>query len=262
VTAPDRSGCIAFLRRVWSEIGFGRVPIIRSAPRFDVAHRPDARTRCRWRADAGGDGWPASSRLHNAEACRRLTPPRLSEWVKGKGSPIHLTLVLRAWIPNVAALVRAAVARFSELGASVEEISIPWGGPGPSWSGFFWFRHQTGRKPLLEEMGKQMDPGLVACIREAEYPVDAYQAGARTEDALHRDIIAVRNWTFLLTPSVFRRAFPAEKLMPEHWPSHPGLDFLGRSFPTVQYVVEPGIERAVWITGRVAGRNANRWPAV
>ena len=79
--------------------------------------------------------------------------------------------------PDVAALVKAAVLRFSELGAHVEEVSIPWGGPGPELIRFFWSAHMTSRKPLLAKWEKQMDPGLVACIRDAEnIRVDEYQA--------------------------------------------------------------------------------------
>ena len=67
-----------------------------------------------------------------------------------------------------------------------------------------------------------MDPGLVACIKDGavvsipDYVLKrerkmAYIAG------IHRWF---EDWDFLLTPAVSVAAFPAEKLMPDHWPNH------------------------------------------
>jgi aspartyl-tRNA(Asn)/glutamyl-tRNA(Gln) amidotransferase subunit A len=67
-----------------------------------------------------------------------------------------------------------------------------------------------------------MDPGLVACIRAAtDVSVADYQLARERKMAyvasIHRWF---QNWDFLLTPAVSVAAFPAEKLMPEHWPQH------------------------------------------
>jgi aspartyl-tRNA(Asn)/glutamyl-tRNA(Gln) amidotransferase subunit A len=87
---------------------------------------------------------------------------------------------------------------------------------------FFWSAHQTNRKPLLERWEKQMDPGLVACIRDAEnIRIDQYQAARERKMHYVADIHRwFENWDFLLTPSVSVAAFPADQLMPNHWPSH------------------------------------------
>src|SRR5579872_6806916 len=56
---------------------------------------------------------------------------RLHDGVRGKRIAYSPDLGHARVDPDVAALVRAAALRFSELGAHVEEVKIPWGGPGP-----------------------------------------------------------------------------------------------------------------------------------
>jgi aspartyl-tRNA(Asn)/glutamyl-tRNA(Gln) amidotransferase subunit A len=148
---------------------------------------------------------------------------RLSEGIKGKKIAFSPDLGVARVDPDVAALVKSAATRFSELGAHVEEVVIPWGKPGPELIRFFWSAHVTSRKPLLDRWENQMDPGLVACIRAAEnIRIDEYQAARERKMRYVADIHRwFENWDFLLTPSVSVAAFPAEKLMPDHWPSHP-----------------------------------------
>jgi aspartyl-tRNA(Asn)/glutamyl-tRNA(Gln) amidotransferase subunit A len=67
-----------------------------------------------------------------------------------------------------------------------------------------------------------MDPGLVACIKAAHnYSVTEYQLMRERKmlyiASMHRWF---EDWDFLLTPSVSVAAFPAELLMPKHWPQH------------------------------------------
>src|SRR5271165_1735651 len=148
---------------------------------------------------------------------------RLGDWVKGRKIAYSPDLGVARVDPDVAALVKSAAMRFSDLGAHVEEVSIPWGGPGPELTRFFWSAQRTSRKPLLAKWEPQMDPGLVACIHDAEnIRVDDYQAARERKMRYVTDIHRwFENWDFLLTPSVSVAAFPAEKLMPDHWPSHP-----------------------------------------
>ena len=148
---------------------------------------------------------------------------RLREGIKGKRIAWSPDLGVARVDPEVAALVKAAALRFSELGAHVEEVTIPWAQPGPELIRFFWSAHMTTRKPLLARWENQMDPGLVACIRDAEnITVDAYQAARDRKMRYIADINTwFEDWDFLLTPSASVAAFPAERLMPAHWPSHP-----------------------------------------
>ncbi len=147
---------------------------------------------------------------------------RLHEGVKGKKIAYSPDLGHARVDPDVAALVRRAAERFTELGATVEEVKTPWAAPGPELVRFFWSAHLTRLQPYLEKWASQMDPGLVACIEASEnVSIAEYQAARERKmpyiASIHRWF---EDWDFLLTPSVSVAAFPAEKLMPDHWPRH------------------------------------------
>ena len=67
-----------------------------------------------------------------------------------------------------------------------------------------------------------MDPGLVACIQASNnVSVADYQRARERKMSYIADIHRwFEDWDFLLTPAVSVAAFPAEKLMPDHWPQH------------------------------------------
>ncbi|HET8997409.1 MAG TPA: amidase [Acetobacteraceae bacterium] len=147
---------------------------------------------------------------------------RLQEGIRGKRIAYSPDLGHARVDPEVAALVEKAVARFSELGATVEQVPTPWAKDGPELVRFFWAAHLTRLQPQLAKWESQMDPGLVACIRDAQnYSVSEYQLMRERKmayvAAIHRWF---QDWDFLLTPAVSVAAFPAERLMPEHWPQH------------------------------------------
>lgn len=131
--------------------------------------------------------------------------------------------------PEVAALVQAAARRFADLGATVEEVRIPWGSLGPELIRLTWPAHMAARfAAKLPEWESRMDPGLVACIRAgSKVSLEQYQAARERK---HGYIGAIHSWfedwDFLLTPSVSVAAFPAELLNPPHWPQH-DWDWLG-----------------------------------
>lgn len=147
---------------------------------------------------------------------------RLQEGVKGKKIAYSPDLGLARVDPDVAALVAAAAKRFEELGATVEQVATPWAAPGPELIRFFWSAHMTRLKPHLAKWESQMDPGLVACINASEnVSVADYQAARERKMPYIANIHRwFEDWDFLLTPSVSVAAFPAEKLMPDHWPQH------------------------------------------
>jgi aspartyl-tRNA(Asn)/glutamyl-tRNA(Gln) amidotransferase subunit A len=147
---------------------------------------------------------------------------RLHEGVKGKRIAYSPDLGLARVDPDVAALVKAAAQRFTELGAIVEEVPTPWAAPGPELIRFFWAAHMTRLAQHLPKWEAQMDPGLVACIKAADnVSIETYQMARERKMAyvasIHRWF---QDWDFLLTPSVSVAAFPADKLMPDHWPQH------------------------------------------
>ncbi len=147
---------------------------------------------------------------------------RLQEGVKGKRIAYSPDLGHARVDPDVAALVKKAAERFTELGATVEEVKTPWAAPGPELIRFFWSAHMTRLKPHLEKWEAQMDRGLVACIKASEnVSVADYQAARERKMPYIAAINSwFQDWDFLLTPAVSVAAFPAEKLMPDHWPHH------------------------------------------
>ncbi len=147
---------------------------------------------------------------------------RLHEGIKGKRIAYSPDLGHARVDPDVAALVKAAAERFTDLGAIVEQVATSWAAPGPELIRFFWAAHLTRLKPRLQEWETRMDPGLVACIKAAtSVPVADYQLARERKMAYIADIHRwFQGWDFLLTPSVSVAAFPAEKLMPDHWPRH------------------------------------------
>ncbi|MER8722120.1 amidase family protein [Mesorhizobium sp. M0999] len=148
---------------------------------------------------------------------------RLRNGMKGRRIAYSPNLGVARVDPEVAELVKAGVARFVELGATVEEVSAPWAKDGPELIRFFWSAHLTGFAQYLPKWQAEMDPGLVACIKHSENV-----SVARYQEMRKRKMVYVANihrwfqdWDFLLTPSASVAAFPAEKLMPDHWPTHP-----------------------------------------
>jgi aspartyl-tRNA(Asn)/glutamyl-tRNA(Gln) amidotransferase subunit A len=147
---------------------------------------------------------------------------RLHQGIKGKRIAYSPDLGHARVDPDVAALVKAAVARFTELGATVEEVPTPWAKDGPEMVRFFWPAHVARLAPKLKQWANQMDPGLVACIEAgAKMSVVDYLLWRERKMAYVSAINHwFEDWDFLLTPAVSVAAFPAELLMPADWPSH------------------------------------------
>ncbi len=147
---------------------------------------------------------------------------RLHEGIKGKRIAFSPDLGHARVDPDVATLVAKAAHRFTELGAIVEQVGTPWAAPGPELARFFWSAHLTRLKPRLAEWESRMDLGLVACIKAStNVSIAEYQTMRERKMAYIADIGRwFQDWNFLLTPAVSVAAFPAEKLMPDHWPQH------------------------------------------
>jgi aspartyl-tRNA(Asn)/glutamyl-tRNA(Gln) amidotransferase subunit A len=147
---------------------------------------------------------------------------RLHEGIKGKRIAYSPDLGHARVDPDVATLVKQAVARFTALGAIVEEVATPWAKDGPDLVRFFWPAHMARLAPKLKQWANQMDPGLVACIEDgADITVVDYLLWRERKMAYVSAINHwFEDWDFLLTPAVSVAAFPAELLMPARWPSH------------------------------------------
>ena len=65
--------------------------------------------------------------------------------------------------PEVAALVAAAVRALEAAGATVEQVTPPWGPDGPALERAMWGGAYCALLPKDAAEAAQMDPGLVAC---------------------------------------------------------------------------------------------------
>lgn len=148
---------------------------------------------------------------------------RLGEGVRGARVAFSPDLGHARVDPEVAALVRTAAASFgAAAGVAVEEVKPAWGPLGPELGRGFWSAHMARMSGRLAQWEGQMDPGLVACIKDgAEMGVSAYLA---LKERKHAYIAAIHQffteYDYLITPTVSVAAFPAELLMPAHWPQH------------------------------------------
>jgi aspartyl-tRNA(Asn)/glutamyl-tRNA(Gln) amidotransferase subunit A len=147
---------------------------------------------------------------------------RLRDGVRGRRIAYSPDLGHARVDPEVAALVERAAQRFAELGAAVDEVSIPWGPLGPELIRLFWPAHLARLAGKLPEWGSRMDPGLVACVRVGAAVTMEHYMLAR--ERKHAYVAAIHrwfeDWDLLLTPAVSVAAFPADLLSPEHWPQH------------------------------------------
>ena len=136
---------------------------------------------------------------------------------------------------DVAAAVRASVGAFEEAGCHVEEVDPGWGDPidmehclfattiAMMWGGF------------EAQWGAKMDPGLVAIIRYGRRFSALEYSRAAGERLLYYDKVRsfFDRYDLLLTPSLSVTAFPAERIIPEHWEQHEWdwLRWAGFSYP-------------------------------
>ncbi len=161
---------------------------------------------------------------HNSlEAPPADYPARIEEGVAGLKVAFSADLGHARVDPEVASLVADGVRVFDDLGCVVEPATPDFGPDGPDLIRFFWPIHTLNHAPLLAEWKDRMDPGLVACIRAGQgFSVPEYlEARARKLAYVERVHRFFEDWDLLLTPAASVAAFPAERLQPAHWPSHP-----------------------------------------
>jgi aspartyl-tRNA(Asn)/glutamyl-tRNA(Gln) amidotransferase subunit A len=148
---------------------------------------------------------------------------RLREGVRGKRIAFSPDLGHARVDPDVADLVKRAAQVFeTDLGAKVETVTPAWGREGPDIIRFLWAAHYTQFGKYLGQYESQMDPGFVACVKEGlgHKTVDYQAARERKLDYCAKVHRWFGDYDLLLTPSVSVASFPADKLMPAHWPQH------------------------------------------
>ena len=127
--------------------------------------------------------------------------------------------------PEVAALVADAVRALERAGATVEQVTPPWGPEGPGLERDIW---GTAMRPFLPKDAAEReatDPGLVACTEA--YRDFTFMQGHAAQGRRFAYAAAVNNWfadsgfDLLATPSASVAAFPVGLQRPPHWAPHP-----------------------------------------
>lgn len=136
---------------------------------------------------------------------------------------------------EVATRVREAVTAFEDAGCSVEEVNPGWGDPTDMEQCLFSVTIAMMYGGFEKEWGDKMDPGLVAIIRHGRGFSAVDYTRAAGDRLLYYDKVRsfFERYDLLLTPSLSVAAFPAERLMPEHWEQHDWdwLRWAGFSYP-------------------------------
>ena len=136
---------------------------------------------------------------------------------------------------EVAGPVKAAARVFEELGCKVEEVDPGWGDPTAMQHCLFAVTITAMWGDYVGRWGDRMDPGLVAIIEHGRMysAVDYCKASAQRLAYYDKVRAFFERYDLLLTPTLSVAAFPAERLIPEHWAQHPWdwLRWAGFSFP-------------------------------
>ena len=136
---------------------------------------------------------------------------------------------------EVAEVVAAAVRAFEASGYPVEEVDPGWGDP-TEMEHCIWTTMIAGNAgPCVAKWRDHMDPGLLACIEDGHRysAVDFFRYRAE-RNALYRKVREFfERYDLLLTPTLSVAAFPAPRLIPEHWEQHPWdwIRWAGFSYP-------------------------------
>jgi aspartyl-tRNA(Asn)/glutamyl-tRNA(Gln) amidotransferase subunit A len=136
---------------------------------------------------------------------------------------------------EVATSVRKAVQAFTDAGCVVDEVDPGWGDPIEMEHCLFSVTIAMMWGGFVAEWGDKMDPGLVAIIRYGQrFSAIEYSRAAGERLAYYDKVRALfERYDILVTPSLSVAAFPAERLIPEHWEQHEWdwLRWAGFSYP-------------------------------
>ncbi len=203
---------------------YGRVPNVPVRNNDQVSHNgPMARTVGDVALMLEVMSGPHPLDHYSLEAPPENYPARLGQGIKGLKVAYSPDLGHARVDPEVATLVAEAAKTFEDLGCTVEEVTPEFGPAGPDLIRFFWSVHELAYAKFLPEWEAKMDPGLVACIRDAEDKSASDYLTMRDGKLHYIEQVGrfFEAWDLLLTPAVSVAAFPADRLQPAHWPEHP-----------------------------------------
>ena len=119
--------------------------------------------------------------------------------------------------PEVAELVERAAASFTQLGAEVEEVAVPFDDPTDCFRTHFFAGIAHSLRPLPSEQLALLDPGLLSVLEQArKTDLAAFQTAVDERVALGRaNRLFHERYDLLLTPTLAVPAFPAGQLSPD-----------------------------------------------
>lgn len=125
---------------------------------------------------------------------------------------------------DVATVVEQSLTALMEAGATVEEVTPAWGPSGPDMERALWALAVLAYTPTDEAMAEQMDPGLVACVRDYEnytaiQAIDAQQRRFTYASEVNT-WFGNEGYDLIVTPSASVTAFEVGLQQPPHWPQH------------------------------------------
>jgi aspartyl-tRNA(Asn)/glutamyl-tRNA(Gln) amidotransferase subunit A len=124
---------------------------------------------------------------------------------------------------DVAACVANAVRVFTTLGASVEQLTPPWGPAGPDVFSGLWGAPLRALLPADTAREADLDPALLACLEAARGLGVAEVTAAQARRLAYAGAIGewfAGGWDLLVTPAASVTAFPVDRQRPPHWPDH------------------------------------------
>ena len=214
---------------------FGRVPAYPLSPFGTVAHvGPMSRTVRDSALMMNAIAKPDARDWFNVPGARADYTARLSESMKGKRIVFSPRLGHAAKVvPEVEALVAAAVKRFEAMGAQVEQIDPSTDDPSEIFQTLWWAGAGYLLGDLPEEKKAQLDPGLCKMAEEgAKIPLKKYLAATAARGAYGSKLRQfMERYDFILTPSVATPAFDVGQLSPLDDDGRAWMQWTPFSFP-------------------------------
>ncbi len=159
---------------------------------------------------------------------------RLSESMKGKRIAYSPRLgYAKKVLPEIEALVAAAVKRFEAMGAVVEQVDPSTDDPSETFQTLWWAGAGFLLGDLPEEKKAQLDPGLRKMAEEgAKIPLKSYLAANAVRGAYGSKLRQfMERYDFIVTPSTATTAFDTGQLSPLDDDGRAWMQWTPFSFP-------------------------------
>mgnify|MGYP001552041748 FL=1 len=214
---------------------FGRVPAYPLSPFGTVAHvGPMSRTVRDSALMMNAISKPDARDWFNVPGEIADYTARLGERLKGKRIAFSPRLgYAKKVLPEVEALVAAAVKRFEAVGAHVEQVDPSTDDPSEIFQTLWWAGAGYLLGDLPEEKKAQLDPGLRKMADEgAKIPMRKYLAATAARGALGSKVRQfMERYDFIITPSTATPAFDVGQLSPLEDDGRAWMQWTPFSFP-------------------------------